>query len=267
MARFGIEEMRSCMLEALRQTPQTQDVLLRRQVAAVAFNRGLIQDRSNSGGYRSDPELPRNLWPYYRDVLWGLIVEGILAFGSNAENEKWPWLGVTDYGQRCLKENEILPHDPDGYLQQLEQIRSLDATEKRFIPQALEAFLRNLPDASAVMLGCASEHLLIILALELAKKDPSGPAIWEKRSEGKALTLLRQLDQEMQQRALQITWPRSLKEQSANTFSGIAQIIRIARNDAGHPALQRPVSRDECFVNLRLFYHYRLWIAEAIRNL
>ena len=215
----------------------------------------------------SDTDLPDRLWPYYRDVLWALIIEGIVAFGMDSNNEKWPWLGVTEYGKACLKAGEILPHDPEGYLRTLARARPLDSTEQRFVGQALEAFRRNLPDASAVMLGCASEHLLIVLANSLAAKDPTHPSVWAKRANDKALTLLKHLDQDMEQRGADKKLSPALKEQRATTFAGIAQIIRIARNDAGHPALQHPVTRDECFVNLRLFHHYRTWIAQVISGL
>ncbi len=278
MTEFGLEEMRSCMLEALRQSlgrdGALQNTGLRRGVAQVAIARELLQDpRTTSLGTSytvmgsSATDLPASLWAYYRDVLWALIVEGVIAIGSNSNNEQWPWLGVTEYGKACLKAGEILPHDPEGYLRTLATARPLDPTEQRFVGQALEAFLRNLPDASAVMLGCASEHLLLVLANSLAAKDPTQPSVWAKRANDKALTLLKHLDQDMEQRGADKKLSPALKEQRATTFAGIAQIIRIARNDAGHPALQHPVTRDECFVNLRLFHHYRTWIAQVISGL
>ncbi len=80
--------------------------------------------------------------------------------------------------------------------------------------------------------------------------------------EGPALALLRHLNGEMQQRGL----PRRLEEQRPTTFEGIANLIRVARNDAGHPEL-RVVSRDECFIALRLFQHYRDWIVAVTAHI
>ncbi len=265
MAELGLEEMRSCMLEAFRRGPNTQDVALRSTVSDVAKERGLIKVPQQSGNVihysmQSDP-LPRELWGRYRDVLWGLIIEGVVAIGLDDGNSTWPWLGVTEYGKQCLSAGEIVPHDPEGYLRKLSTIRPLDDAEKRYLPQALEAFRRNLPDASAMMLGCASEHLVLFLGEEIVRVelDLNRAKTTQKKLDGPALTLLRHLNNELQQRGL----PRRLEEQRSTTFDGIAQLIRIARNDAGHPDL-RPVSRDECFNLLRLFPGYREWIVAVI---
>ncbi len=83
-----------------------------------------------------------------------------------------------------------------------------------------------------------------------------------KKMGGPALTLLRYLSTELQQKGL----PRRLEEQRTTTFEGIANLIRIARNDAGHPEL-RIVSRDECFVDLRLFQHYREWVVAVMTHI
>jgi len=163
--------------------------------------------------------------------------------------------------QECLSAGEIVPHDSDGYLRKLSTTHPLDDAEKRYLSQALEAFRRNLPDASAMMLGCASEHLLLVLGEEIANAEPdlNRAKTTRKKLDGPALTLLRHLNNELQQRGL----PRRLEEQRPTTFDGIAQLIRVARNDAGHPEL-RPVSRDECFNLLRLFPGYREWIVAVI---
>ncbi len=265
MAELGLEEMRSCMLEALRSNPNTQDVGLRNAVYQVAKQRGLIEVPRQSGNVThfsgESNSLPRALWGRYRDVLWGLITEGVVAIGIDDGNSEWPWLGVTEYGKECLSAGEIVPHDSEGYLRKLSTIRPLDDAEKRYLPQALEAFRRNLPDASAMMLGCASEHLLLVLGEKIASAEPdlNRAKTTRKKLEGPALTLLRHLNNELQQRGLQ----RKLEEQRPTTFDGIAQLIRVARNDAGHPDL-RPVSRDECFNLLRLFPGYREWIMAVI---
>jgi len=268
VAELGLEEMRSCMLEALRSNPNTQDVGLRKAVYQVAKQRGLIEAPPQSGRVMSfsveADTLTQELWGRYRDILWGLITEGVVAIGINERDAQWPWLGVTEYGKECLSAGEIVPHDPDGYLRALVISRPLDDTEKRYLPQALEAYRRNLPDASAVMLGCASEHLLLVLGEEIALSEPDAnrAKTTRKRMEGPALTLLRHLNSELQQRGL----PRRLEEQRPTTFEGIANLIRVARNDAGHPQLQA-VLRDECFIALRLFQHYRNWIVAVTTHI
>ncbi len=255
---LNVEEMRSCMLEALRREPRTQELYLMARVAEVAVQRGYLPDSGSRYGH----QLPRELWRRFRDVLWGLIGEGVVAFGTDSSNAAWPWLSVTEYGEACLAAGEIVPHDPDGYLNALEAVRPLDDVEKRFIPQALHAYLRNLPDASAVMLGCASEHLLQVLADAVVTAEPQRKQKIDHARQ-KASHLINDLNGWLAQRQI----PDELEEERVHTFEGLAQMIRITRNDAGHPRGGRPVARDRVYALLQLFLGYRAWMACVITHL
>jgi len=264
MVGVGVEEMRSCLLEALRRMPNTQEPLLRSLVAEVAIERSLIA-RTHEVGYQT---LDEDSWRVFRDVLWALIAEGVLAIGANVSNPSWPFLSVTGYGSECLAKDRIVPHDPAGYIRDLERIRPLDDVERRFVSQALEAFLRNLPDASAVMLGCASEHLVQVLAQALVASNPTGEVKTQNLlSHGKAKTLLDHVNSRLGALARAKKLPWQLEEMRETYYNAIAQLIRVSRNDAGHPARQRPVDRDTCFVLLQLFRTYRTWVTEVMQNL
>jgi hypothetical protein len=246
------------MLEALRREPHTHELNLKARVAEVAVQRGYLPD--GRSGYCH--QLPRELWRRFRDVLWGLIVEGVVAVGIDSNNTAWPFLSVTEYGEACLAAGEVVPHDPDGYLNALEAVRPLDDVEKRFIPQALHAYLRNLPDASAVMLGCASEHLLQVLADAVVTVEPQRKQKIEHDRQ-KASRLINGLNGWLAQRQI----PDDLEEERVHTFDGLAQMIRITRNDAGHPRGGRPVARDRVYALLQLFLGYRTWIARLLTYL
>jgi hypothetical protein len=258
-AGLGIEEMRSCILEALRREPKTQEVNLMVRVARVASERGLLAGDPYSS---ADPQLPRRLWRRFRDVLWALIVEGIVAVGMDSANTAWPYLSVTEYGEACLKAGEVIPNDSDGYLRALAKVRPLDDVEQRFIPQALQAYLRNLPDASAVMLGCASEHLLQELADVMVALEPQRASKVEQERQ-KVPRLIKYLNGWLAERHLE----PDLEEDRVHTFEGLAQLIRATRNEAGHPRGGRPVDRDRCYVLLRLFLEYRNWVWDVTANL
>jgi hypothetical protein len=51
---------------------------------------------------------------------------------------------------------------------------------------------------------------------------------------------------------------RQLREALSSNFAGIASMIRVARNDAGHPARGK-VDRGKALVFLRLFPYFRDW--------
>ncbi|MGP8172974.1 MAG: hypothetical protein ACLP7O_00335 [Terracidiphilus sp.] len=50
--------------------------------------------------------------------------------------------------------------------------------------------------------------------------------------------------------------PRDLSEDMDSLFSGVFNLIRNSRNDAGHPATATLISRDDNYTRLRLFVPY-----------
>jgi hypothetical protein len=200
----------------------------------------------------------------FREAVWALIVEGVLVIGIDDSNNQWPFLALSEYGEEVVQAGRILPHDTERYLEGLAKSKPLDQEEKRYLPQALEAFRRNLPDAAALLLGAASEHLLIRLGEAIAVADPSEAKVVRRKIDDSALPLLRFVQAYFSQRRKSL--PRDLDETLDTTFTGIASLIRVTRNDAGHPA-GRAVNRDQAFVNLQLFPDYRSWVVSAIKLL
>jgi len=86
----------------------------------------------------------------------GIISPG--AIGNMGAN--LPYFHVTEYGLRCLSENEILPYDVDNYLASLENITGLDEWIKYYIKQALMCYNSNCYEASLIMVGLANEVLI-----------------------------------------------------------------------------------------------------------
>jgi hypothetical protein len=141
----------------------------------------------------------------------------------------------------------------------------VDEVESRFLHQAIAAFHADLPDAAAVMLGAAAEHLILVLSDAIADMDSAVAGRIEKEASRSALSLLMYVGKYIEDRKGR--FPRRVREQISTTFSGIASMIRIARNDAGHPALDQAVGRDQALVLLRLFPHFRDLSYELIAEL
>jgi hypothetical protein len=257
-----LELMRSCVLEALRMGPPEQYTNLKIRTAGVAGQRGYPVEPQPHG---RPPMLLREDERRFRETVQALIQEGVLVPGMDESNDHWPFLSLTEYGEEVVRAGRILPHDTEGYLSALAQDRPLDEVEARYLPQALEAFRRNLPDASAAMLGSASEHLLIQLGEAIEATDRANAAAARRKIDGPALGLLTFLHDYFSRRRTSLT--RESRETLDTTFAGIASLIRVTRNDAGHPAIGRPVDRDQAFVNLRLFPVYRSWVLSVITRL
>jgi hypothetical protein len=248
------ELLRSCILEGLRRDPQTQYGMLEIATAGVANERGLPITGTHELHLHQE-DLRR-----FRETVWALIIEGIIAIGKDAYNDMWPWMSLTEYGETVIQGAQVTPYDPVGYIDALSASAPLDAVEQRYLSQALAAFRTNLPDAAAVMLGAASEHLMMTVGERIEHSDPAEAVNARRALDGPALPLLRWLQAYFDLRRSRLD--RHLRESLSVTFAGVASLIRNTRNDAGHPALS-PVTREQVFVNLQLFIPYRAWVVEA----
>lgn len=253
--------MRAYLLEAFRRKPKTQYEDLKYEVAQVAAERDQAGLSTHSA---SGPMLARGDWRSLREAVWALIADGVCVPGMNDSNEFWPWLSLTEYGEVVASSQGPVPHDPYGYLSTLDQQQALDPTERDYLTQALEAHNRGLVDASAVMLGAVSEHLVELLVEAIGKADPKEAAAAQLALGQSALAAHRYAFSYFtsHQNALS----RPLRESLNTSFGSIATLIRIARNDAGHPALPTVV-REESLANLQLFPRLRQWVLAAQKEL
>jgi hypothetical protein len=249
------ELMRSCLLEAMRRDPQTQFENLKYATAEVANERGLYSDATPN----AQPRIDRSDFRRLREAIWALIAEGVIVVGSDS-GESWPWVSLTEYGERYVKDQRANPHDRSEYLKRVRAVAEVDEVEGRYVLQALDAYAHNLPDAAAVMIGAASEHLLILTLSDVASNDATASAAIQGALAGPALAMHRLAREYFLERRAKL--PRDLAETLETTFLGIASVIRVARNDAGHPALPS-VDRERCFVLLQLYPDYRAWLFRA----
>jgi hypothetical protein len=247
------EVLRGAMLESLRRQPPSQYVNFQHYVAAVLAERGLPVDGSHGQFVLRGIDERR-----FREILWQLINQGVLVQGLNSNNAQWPWLSLSEWGEEFVRDGGADVYDPDGYLRDLDHDHPLDDIERRYLAQASAAFRADLSDAAAVMVGAASEHLLILLADAIVENEKTSAASKvAKTRDSSALKLLHEVRKYLEPRRQNLD--RRLAESFETTFLGVANAIRTSRNDAGHPALGH-VDRDQAFVLLRLFPLYRRWV-------
>ena len=253
------ELLRSAMLASLERQPPQQYINFQHQVARVLVERGLPVQES----YGHEPALRRVDDRRFREILWQLINQGLLVQGVDSSNPQWPFLSLTEWGEEYVHATGADVYDPDGYLSALDADEPLDDIERRYLSQATAAFRIDLADAAAVMLGAASEHLLLRLANAIVAADPGAVKV-KKAIDRPALALLRDVHRHIEPKRKAL--PRGLAENFETTFLGVANLIRTSRNDGGHPALPS-VTRDDAFVGLRLFPTYRRWVVGLIAAL
>jgi hypothetical protein len=143
--RVGMEKqaLRPLVFDALRRTPQTHVHAIETEI------------RQRAEGYERGDAL------LVQEVVWELLLQGVLAPGKNSLNLHLPFVHVTEFGQKCLDEGAIAAYDPDGYVARLRS-----ETEERISGDVLESardallsFHRGLFRASLILLSRAAAQV------------------------------------------------------------------------------------------------------------
>jgi hypothetical protein len=205
---------------------------------------------------------PRNealLAFHLSDVFWELVVEGVVAPGSNSSNLQLPFYHVTSYGQRVLAATAGHPHDEDAYLTRVSGLVPMpDATVMAYLAEAVKTFRRGTPVAATVMLGIAAERVFLLVcdALLAALKDPNEQktftAILERFPMKPKLDWAHNKVQTIHARRM-AGWP----DTATLAVMAVYDLLRTQRNDLGHPRdLPPTLDREEAFVSLQVFPRY-----------
>jgi hypothetical protein len=102
---------------------------------------------------------------HVQEIVWDLLVQGVLAPGKNSLNLHLPFIHVTPYGRECLESGSILLHDPQGYLARLRDgvDGPLDETVAAYARESQHAFLTGSPSGAIALLGSAAQRCLDLL--------------------------------------------------------------------------------------------------------
>jgi hypothetical protein len=176
------------------------------------------------------------------EIVWDLLIQGVLAPGKNSLNLNLPFIHVTEYGARCLDDGTIQAHDPDGYIARLAATvgESLDPLIVEDIREGLLCFLAGRYSASLVMLGRAVETLLaqVASAANLSTVEREAPPSLRCDAVQRAIA----------ERAL----PGDLLEASSVLLSDFQSVLRTTRSRFGAPR-SLTVDRDTMLARLLLF--------------
>jgi hypothetical protein len=189
-----------------------------------------------------------------QEVMWNLIVQGVVTPGKDASNCDLPWFRVTDYGRRVLEDGRLVPHDPSGYLSEVESIAGPAMTKSAlpYVREALRCFTSGCNVAATMMLGIAAEAVFLDLCAAIAKalKDPSERKAFEqirfvKKQHRWIVDKYNKLNPEQRKR---------LPESLDTTLTALYDLVRKQRNDIGHPsAVPVDINRDKAFCYFLIF--------------
>jgi hypothetical protein len=195
-----------------------------------------------------------------RQALWTFLIQGILVFGSNANNQQWPRYRLTPHGELVFKAGRPQPYDPDGFIAEFRRVNpAAHLVIVEYLEEAVRAFNHRCYRSAAVMTGCVSEKAILLLAdqFELAIKSQADRKTFQESYRWTIQSRYRALKAGLDNMVSLKLLPRG---QFSDIVSGelpsAFEIIRRARNAAGHPEMPQQSDPDSIFLTLRICTHY-----------
>jgi hypothetical protein len=255
LKEHSYEELRSVIVDILlkRETvkyPADQYRNLTTGIAEV-FNR-----RENPGRPFNplfpEPRLHPNDVELTRDVFWDLFRQGVIILGVNDSNEGWPFFRLSHFGQKMLKEQNFFRfHDTSSYILLVRtQAPGISDEAVSYLDEAIATFYADCLLACCVMIGGAAEAEFLRL-IDVAKSSKTYGSFFANIPDQdfirKKITKFREALDKIAKKL-----PHEAVEDYETNFLAIQSILRIARNEAGHPTTAK-LDRNNVYVYLNLF--------------
>jgi hypothetical protein len=207
-----------------------------------------------------------------------LFTCGMLAWGTSLTDAVTDQrrFHTTDRGKETLKHLSRDPSNPDGYMNHLKAI-SLGPIAESYVQESLKTYNAACYKATAVMIGAAAEQLTIDLADAIRERLRTlGIRENKKLQNWCAKVVLDEISKVLVAsfdnaiRADRDEATVRLRESFVHVWAAIAGMIRVTRNDAGHPGSINPVTPEDVHAALLTFPHYarildqlKTWVATA----
>ena len=186
-------------------------------------------------------------------ALWGdLFRTGYLSWGFNLSNPSPPFFHITALGRRALERLSRDPGNPAGYLAHLHSLASLNVIAHSYLSEGLACFTSGLHKAAAVMLGAASESMILEIRDTVeARLNSVGLPIPKGLQDWRVKTVNDSLKDILSARLTQM--PHDLRAEYESFWPAFTQQLRTTRNDAGHPSSVDPVAPDAVHASFLVF--------------
>ena len=190
-------------------------------------------------------------------TLWLLLGRGFIYIDIwQPAPENWKW-GLTDAGAASAKDEQFNPDDPELYMGRLRSnIPDLSDLVLSYADEALRCYAHGCYLASAVMLGVASEAAFMEMArASVTWLESAGPAL-KKVLDNPREQYVKKFEafrRRVEPRKADL--PNDLADGMNLTFNSVIELLRIGRNDSGHPT-GKPMSREDQYIALQMAGRY-----------
>jgi hypothetical protein len=192
--------------------------------------------------------------------LWSLLSQRFVFLNVDSRNTlgNWDWV-PTKVGCNIVSSNDDFdPNDEEKYLKSLRtQISDLDDRIYVYASEAVRAYSASCFLASSVMLGVASERAFQLLGEAFASWLSGDDAsrfreVFEKPRQN-YISKFSEFRKRIEPHKSLL--PVEFSDNMALTFDSVLDLLRINRNEIGHPT-GRKIDSDEAYTNLQLFARY-----------
>lgn len=196
--------------------------------------------------------------PQTMSAVWSLVAQGLAYIDySQPAPENWA-LFLTESGLAAARDEAINPDNSGDYLKRLKE-SAPEASEVvlRYTQEAITAYNARCYLASAVMLGVASEAAFLEMAISFGKwlSGTQRQKFIELIENPRTNYISKFTEFRKRIEPVRANLPDELADGMALTLDSVLDLLRVYRNDAGHPTGKK-VSRDDAFINLQMFARY-----------
>jgi hypothetical protein len=254
MQEHSYEELRDILVDILVRREKVyhypeQLAGLASSVAEVFTRRATPQSFISGREY----EIHKNDAELVLDIFWDLFRQGYVRPGLNRANPNLPFFQLSRFGSKALLDaGPYRFHDASSYLNLVKaQIADVSSETIRYLDEAVAAFYADCMLAACVMLGVAAENefsRLVQAAISSSKYQQNFSAVRPNEFIRTQITKFRTALEKVKQ-----DLPKQVVEDIDVNLAMIQSVLRIARNEAGHPSTTAPPSREQVYIFIQMF--------------
>lgn len=205
---------------------------------------------------------------------WWLARLGVIALSGELapiSSANVPRVLLTKRGRKFLEQGEQSPHNPQRYYRAIEQrIGAPDSVVMSYLNEAVGAWSAGLYRASVVMLACACERLILLLAQAVSEADiaPWSDKLTKKLQQSTRSPIsISDVFKDVRDALLPLAGakllPGKLSDAVDRKLTPIFELARGLRNQAGHPTAEE-VTSDEAEGDLLLFPSFYFLVTDLV---
>jgi len=217
--------------------------ILERRAGTLQQARGYLEPHLSS----HDAEL-------VRDIFWDLFRQGFITLGWNDSNDAWPFFRLSHLGGQTLAtQSPFRFHDTSSFLNIVtREVPDISTDAKVYLDEAVAAYFADCLLACCVMVGCAAEAEFLRLVDVAANSPTFGPTFAPVAQPPFIRQKITKFQECLKPLLDAKKLPREAVEDLETNFNMIQSVLRIARNEAGHPTAMQ-LQREQVYVYLQLF--------------